>query len=132
MTDIHEPWKHLQSFEYTLLRSRIEHYDQIMALTNDVSKIAQDYALPAPTIQRVKDYAFGRGVTEYGFYPDDDMANAWLRLAAGKGNDLDKIFLLHEIHESDLVQNQNIPQPLAHQKTQEIYPWSKLLKERNP
>jgi hypothetical protein len=83
-------------------------------------------------IQRAKDYAFGSGVAKYEFYPDEDMANAWFRLAAGKGNDLDEIFLRHEIHESDLVLNQNIAQPLAHQQTQILYPWSRLLKESNP
>lgn len=131
MPNIPERWQHLQSFEYKLLKSRIEHYDQIMALTDDVSTIAQDYDLQVASILRAKDYAFGSGVTQYGFYPDNDMADAWFRLAEGNGNELDYVFLLHEIHESDLVQNQNIPQPLAHEKTQAIYPWSRLLKERN-
>lgn len=126
-----ERWQHLQPFEYKLLKSRIEQYDQIMALKNDVLIIAKTYKLPEVIVQRAKDYAFGSGVATYEFYPDNDMADAWLRLAADKGNDLDEIFLKHEIHESDLVINQNISQPLAHQKTQKLYPWSRLLKERN-
>jgi hypothetical protein len=46
------------------------------------------------------------------------MAEAWLRLAQGNGTAIDRIFLEHEIYESNLVENQGIRQTDAHDLTQ--------------
>jgi hypothetical protein len=102
-------------------------YDQIQAMEEDILIIAENYQLPTQEIERAKDYAFGNGVARYQFYPDIDMSRAWLRLAKGEGTDVDRVLLLHEIYESQLVIIQGMNQQQAHSMAQKHYPWSDLL-----
>jgi isocitrate dehydrogenase kinase/phosphatase len=122
-------WQHLEPFIYKLSKQRIQLYDEIMEMSDDIEVIANTYSFPIESVKRAKDYAFGNGVSQYQFYPDSDMAEAWLRLAHGNGTAIDRIFLEHEIYESGLVLNQGIPQTDAHNLTQLKFPWSILLKE---
>jgi hypothetical protein len=107
-------------------------YDQIVELTDDVPAIARPYQLSADDVQRAKDYAFGSGVSRYEFSPDLRMAEAWTRMASGQGTEIDEVLLRHEVFESDLVVNQGMNQPDAHQLAQERYPWSVLIMRENP
>ena len=66
-------------------------------------------------------------MARYQFYPDIDMSRAWLRLAKGEGTDVDRVLLLHEIYESQLVIIQGMNQQQAHSMAQKHYPWSDLL-----
>lgn len=122
-------WQHLEPFIYKLSKQRIQLYDEIMEMTDDIEVIANTYSFPIESVKRAKDYAFGNGVSQYQFYPDSDMAEAWLRLAQGNGTAIDRIFLEHEIYESNLVENQEMLQTDAHDLTQLKFPWSILLKE---
>jgi hypothetical protein len=126
-----EKWVHLDSYEQKAFRKIIQAYDEIMDRTDDIHIIARKYHLNPDDIQRAKDYAFGSGVSKYKFTPDIDMVQAWQRIALREENDIDKVLLKHEVYESDLVINQGMNQIDAHNLTQEIYPWSILLKERN-
>lgn len=129
MRSLPERWGHLEPYVRKILQETLLKYDQIMAVNEDIAMIAQCYRYPETEIARAKNYAFGEGVSAYGFFPDDDMANAWLRLAQGQGTEIDQVFLDHEIWESDLVVNQGLSQPVAHARTQEKFPWSVLLRQ---
>jgi hypothetical protein len=120
-------WIHLNFYERKYLKEVIDSYDQIMATTDDVVMIASYYQLSIEEVTRAKNYAFRQGVLEHQFSPDSLMVEAWQRLATQKANQIDLVFLLHEIYESELVWNQNVPQIEAHQKAQKLYPWSDLL-----
>lgn len=120
-------WSHLNRYERLCLQPIMDVYDQIQAMEEDVLIIAEDYQLPTQEIERAKDYSFGSGVARYQFYPDIDMSRAWLRLAKGKGTDIDRVLLLHEIYESQLVIIHGINQQQAHSMAQKRYPWSDLL-----
>jgi hypothetical protein len=126
---IDKRWQHLEPFIYKLSKQRIQLYDEIMEMTDDIEVIANTYSFPIEFVKRAKDYAFGNGVSQYQFYPDSDMAEAWLRLAQGNGTAIDRIFLEHEIYESNLVENQGIRQTDAHDLTQLKFPWSILVKK---
>ena len=129
MTQNPDRWQHLKPFIRKLFKERIQRYDEIMTMTEDIFTIATTYNFPMATVQRAKNHAFGKGVSRYHLFPDDDMAAAWLRLAKEQGNSLDKIFLEHEIYESGLVENQSMSQKEAHDLTQLKFPWSILLRE---
>jgi hypothetical protein len=121
-------WSYLDPYFLKYLRSRIEAYDQIMAMTEDVKIIAKSYQISLEEVQQAKNYAFGEGVSRYQFIPDLDMAQAWQRMAQKQGKKLDEVLLRHEVMESDLVINKGLNQLIAHNLTQEKYPWSELLK----
>lgn len=125
-------WSHLNQYERKYLKEAMRAYDQIVELTDDVPAIARPYQLSADDVQRAKDYAFGSGVSRYEFSPDLRMAEAWTRMASGQGTDIDEVLLRHEGFESDLVVNQGMNQPDAHQLPQERYPWSVLIMRENP
>jgi hypothetical protein len=120
-------WSHLNRYERLCLQPMMDVYDQIQAMEEDILIIAENYQLPTQEIERAKDYAFGNGVARYQFYPDIDMSRAWLRLAKGEGTDVDRVLLLHEIYESQLVIIQGMNQQQAHSMAQKHYPWSDLL-----
>jgi hypothetical protein len=122
-------WSHLNRYERLCLQPIMDVYDQIQAMEEDILIIAENYQLPTQEIERAKDYAFGNGngVARYQFYPDIDMSRAWLRLAKGEGTDVDRVLLLHEIYESQLVIIQGMNQQQAHSMAQKHYPWSDLL-----
>ena len=104
-----------------------------MQTTDDVPRIANRYQLNLEDVQRAKNYAFGSGVSQNEFIPDNKMVEAWNRIALGEGTDIDEVLLKHEIFESNLVINQGIAQKEAHELAQARYPWSELLKQReNP
>lgn len=124
-----ERWGHLEPYVRQILQETLIKYDQIMAMNQDIASIAKCYDYPETEIARAKNHAFGQGVNDFGFFPDDDMADAWLRLTQGQGTEIDRVFLDHEIRESDLVVNQGLSQLAAHALTQERYPWSVLLRE---
>ncbi|MBJ7899463.1 MAG: hypothetical protein GC158_06005 [Cyanobacteria bacterium RI_101] len=124
-----ERWGHLESYVCKILQKTLIKYDHIMAMNQDIATIAKCYGYSETEVARAKNYAFGQGVSVYGFFPDDDMAEAWLRLAQGEGTEIDQVFLNHEIWESDLVVNQGLSQPAAHALTQEKFPWSVLLRQ---
>jgi hypothetical protein len=126
---IDKRWQHLEPFIYKLSKQRIQLYDEIMEMTDDIEVIANTYSFSIESVKRAKDYAFGNGVSQYQFYPDSDMAEAWLRLAQGNGTAIDRIFLEHEIYESNLVKNKVMLQKKAHDLTQLKFPWSILVKE---
>jgi hypothetical protein len=126
-----ERWKHLDRYEQKCFKARIKAYDEIVEMIDDVQRISVCYQLSFEDVKRAKDYAFGTGVSQNRFIPDSDMAAAWKRLTLGQGNKIDEVLLKHEIFESDLVINQGMNQPDAHNLAQEIYPWSKLLKEQS-
>lgn len=129
MTNNPDRWQHLEPFISKLFKERIQRYDEIMAMREDIFTIATTYNLPVETVQRAKNHAFGEGVSRHCLLPDNDMAAAWLRLATGQGNSLDKVFLEHEIYESSLVEDQGLSQKEAHDLTQLKFPWSILLRE---
>jgi len=106
-------------------------YDQIILVTDDIPRIARRYQLSVSDVQRTKDYAFGSGLGASQFSPDIPMAEAWNRMASGQGNDLDEVLLRHEVFESDLVVNQGMNQPDAHNLAQARYPWSILITRQN-
>lgn len=107
-------------------------YDRIMLVTEDIPRIANRYQLNVDEVERAKDYAFGSGVSANQFGADIRMAEAWNRMALGSGTDLDEVLLKHEILESDLVVNQGMSQPEAHNFAQARYPWSILISRQNP
>ena len=129
MCSLPDRWSHLEPYVRQTLQEVLIKYDQIMAMNQDIVTIAKCYGYSETEIDRAKNYAFGQGVSDYDFFPDDDMANAWLRLAQGQGTEIDQVFLDHEIWESDLVVNQGLSQPVAHARTQEKFPWSVLLRQ---
>jgi hypothetical protein len=106
-------------------------YDEIMGMNEDIPLISDYCGISAGETQRAKDYAFGGGVSQYEFCPSIDMAKAWLRMARGQGTAIDRVFLQHEILESDLVINQGMNQPSAHEIAQAQYGWSVLLRQGN-
>jgi hypothetical protein len=120
-------WSHLNIYEKRYLREVIKIYDKIMVETQDIQRIATNYKISIEEVKRVKNYAFGDGVSSYEFSPSPDMADAWLRMSSGKATTLDEVLLRHEICESDLVINQGLKQQKAHKLAQEKYPWSDLL-----
>ena len=123
-------WFHLDKYEQKCFKKIIEAYDEIMRVVEDIPKIANSYQLTVEEVRRAKDYAFGSGVSQHKFIPDEDMALAWERLALGQGNAIDEVLLRHEIFESDLVINQGMNQKSAHEIAQSRYPWSELLKQK--
>jgi hypothetical protein len=102
-------------------------YDEIMAITDDICVISDYYDVSKEETQRAKDHAFGNGVSRYQFIPDLDMAEAWRRMARGKGTSVDEMLLRHEILESALILDRGITQKQAHDIAQQRYPWSELL-----
>jgi hypothetical protein len=48
-------------------------------------------------------------------------------MARGEGTEIDRVFLQHEILESDLVINQKMAQDPAHKIAEARYSWSSLL-----
>jgi hypothetical protein len=122
-------WKHIDKYEQRYLVDAMNRYDLIMESNDDIPQIANQYNLTREDVKRAKDYAFGMGVSKYQFCPDILMAQTWQRLATGKGTPIDEVFLRHEIHESNLVINQEIPQQKGHELTQKLYPWSDLVQE---
>lgn len=131
MSSTPKRWQHLEPYVFEVYLPIIKRYDQIMNSTNDVIAIAKVYGYLKLEVQRAKNYAFGDGVSHHEFYPDEDMAEAWERLAKGQGNEIDLIFLNHEIYESHLVESHNIEQSLAHDITQIKYPWKNRLRGIN-
>jgi hypothetical protein len=75
-------------------------------------------------VQRAKDYAFGNGVPEYQWFPEQRMADAWENLAAGQGTSTDELLLNHELLESDLVVNQGMSTKEARDIANEQYNWA--------
>lgn len=125
-------WAHLDYYEAKYCRAEMVMYDEIMAMTDDIRVISDSYDVSEEETQRAKDYAFGSGVSQYEFYPDRDMAEAWFRMARGRGTEIDRVFLQHEILESDLVINHGMTQPAAHNLTEARYNWrALLLREKN-
>ncbi|RMH74639.1 MAG: hypothetical protein D6680_14130 [Cyanobacteria bacterium J007] len=125
-----ERWAHLDRYERKYARKVMERYDRIMQLKTDICRIANRYQFSVNEVQRAKDYAFGSGVSRYQFYPDEDMAAAWIRMAVGRAMDIDEILLRHEVFESNLVINQGAIVEDAHELAQARYPWSERLKQR--
>lgn len=123
-------WGHLGVYA-KYLQAEIDLYDEIMAMNEDIRLISNYCGVCDQETQRAKDYAFGSGVSQYEFWPSIDMAKAWLRMAQGQGTEIDRVFLQHEILESDLVINQGMNQPSAHKIAQAQYGWSILLRQAN-
>lgn len=123
-------WAHLSVYERRYLKDAMTAYDAIVERTDDIAQIANRYNLNIEEVRRAKDYAFGSGVSRYEFGPDSRMAEAWIRMASGAETDLDEIFLRHELLESDLVINGGMNQQDAHTLTQQRYPWSILITQR--
>jgi hypothetical protein len=123
-------WEHLGIYA-KYVRAEMSLYDEIMAMNEDICLISDYCGVSAQETQRAKDYAFGSGVSQYQFWPNVDMAKAWLRMAQGQGTEIDRVFLQHEILESDLVINQGMNQPSAHKIAQAKYGWSVLLRQGN-
>jgi hypothetical protein len=121
-------WQHLETYEKRYLKSAMQAYDDIMLQTQDISVISQHYHLSLEEVQRAKDYAFGRGVSQNQFAPEIKMAEAWCRLISKDGTPVDEVLLRHEIYESDLVINKGYKQSDAHKLAQKQYPWSDLIK----
>ncbi|MBC6424633.1 MAG: hypothetical protein GDA38_26590 [Hormoscilla sp. SP12CHS1] len=124
-------WSHLTQYERKYLKEAMRAYDRIILVTDDIPRIARRYQLSVSDVQRAKDYAFGSGVGASQFSPDIRMAEASNRMASGQGNDLDEVLLRHEVFESDLVVNQGMSQPDAHNLAQARYPWSILITRHN-
>ncbi|MBC6479434.1 MAG: hypothetical protein GDA56_18325 [Hormoscilla sp. GM7CHS1pb] len=124
-------WSHLTQYELKYLKEAMRSYDLIILVTDDIPRIARRYQLSVSEVERAKDYAFGSGLVAYQFSPDIHMAEAWNRMASGQGNDLDEVLLRHEVFESDLVVNQGMSQPDAHNLAQARYPWSILITRQN-
>ena len=124
-------WGHLDIYAAKYLRAEMALYDEIMGMNEDIRLISDYCGISARETQRAKDYAFGGGVSQYEFCPSIDMAKAWLRMARGQGTVIDRVFLQHEILESDLVINQGMNQPSAHEIAQAQYGWSVLLRQGN-
>jgi hypothetical protein len=120
-------WTHLDEYERKYLQQAMQAYDEIMQNDSDIFIIASRYQLSVEDVQRAKDYAFGRGVSQRQFSPDSRMAEAWQRMALNQGNRLDEILLRHEVYKSDLVTNQDLSQTQAHQLAQTLYPWSNFI-----
>ena len=123
-------WAHLTVYERRYLKDAMKVYDAIVDRTDDIPQIANRYQLQLEDVRRAKDYAFGSGVSRYEFAPDTRMAEAWIRMASGTETDLDEILLRHEILESYLVINLGMNQLDAHTFTQQRYPWSILITQR--
>lgn len=123
-------WGHLGIYA-KYLRAEMALYDEIMGMNEDIRLISDYCGISDRETQRAKDYAFGSGVSQYEFWPSIDMAKAWLRMARGQGTEIDRVFLQHEILESDLVINQGMNQPSAHEIAQAQYGWSVLLRQGN-
>ena len=123
-------WGHLGVYG-KYLRAEMALYDEIMGMNEDIRLISDYCGISDRETQRAKDYAFGSGVSQYEFWPSIDMAKAWLRMAQGQGTAIDLVFLQHEILESDLVINQGMNQPSAHEIAQAQYGWSTLLRQAN-
>ncbi len=119
-------WAHLDSYA-KYCRAEIAMYDEIMAMDEDIPVISDYYGVSEEETRRAKNYAFGSGVSKYEFLPDIDMAKAWFRMARGEGPEIDRVFLQHEILESDLVINQKMDQLSAHCETKARYNWRVLL-----
>jgi hypothetical protein len=124
-------WAHLDPYLSRCCRDLIRLYDEIEAMTTDITTIANTYQLRVEEVTRAKDHAFGNGVSRYQFIPDLDMAEAWRRMARGEGTSVDEVLLRHEILESALILDRGITQKQAHDIAQERYPWSELLGEAN-
>jgi hypothetical protein len=122
-------WAYLDSYEKKLTAKVRKDYDEIMSNNQDIIAIASQYEISQSDIQCAKDYAFGSGVSQYQFFPERLMVAAWRRLADAQGNNLDEMFLNHEIYESDLVINQGFSQEQAHLLAQERYPWSDSIQQ---
>ena len=121
-------WSHLSQLERKFYRNAIERYENILQVTEDVPTIAIRYNLSIEEVERAKYYVIGSGY-KYNLVPDVDIAEAWERLSLGEGNDIDEIFLRHEVLESELVVNQGMEQPAAHQIANQQYPWGERLSE---
>ncbi|MCA2693501.1 MULTISPECIES: hypothetical protein [unclassified Microcystis] len=122
-------WAHLDIYEQKLTAKVREDYDQIMGNNQDILGIAAQYEISEIDIRRAKDYAFGSGVSRYQFFPEGLMVAAWRRLAGAQGNNLDRMFLNHEIYESDLVINRGFSQQQAHLLAQKQYTWSDSIQQ---
>ena len=60
------------------------------------------------------------------------MAVAWKRLCEGKPKDRDIVLLRHELLESNLEKQYNLPIDRAHAEANKVYNWGALLhKETN-
>jgi hypothetical protein len=127
MNEESDRWRHLEDYDVKYCRTEIAMYEEIMAMTGDIRVISDYYGASDQEVQRAKDYAFGSGVSKYEFLPDIDMAKAWLRMARGEGTEIDRVFLQHEILESDLVINQKMAQDSAHKIAESRYNWRALL-----
>jgi hypothetical protein len=121
-------WSHLSDLELKYGRDAIDKYEIIIKRRGDAKNIAENYGLIIEDVKRAKNYAFA-SCAKYGFCPDVYMAEAWERLSLGQGNNIDKILLMHEILESDLVINKGMAQVPAHEVALLRYPWGERLME---
>ena len=121
-------WSYLSDLELKYGRDAIDKYEIIIKRRSDAKNIAENYGLIIEDVKRAKNYAFA-SCAKYGFYPDVDIAEAWERSSLGQGNNIDKILLMHEILESDLVVSKGVAQVAAYKVAQKRYPWSERLME---
>ncbi|MDR1100742.1 MAG: hypothetical protein LBL34_00020 [Clostridiales bacterium] len=116
------------------------YYETIRRSAADIESIAKNTTFSKEDISKVKDHLFynkhllGR-IDEFGnpiatrFDPDYHQALSWQRLWSGKEiEEMDIIFLKHELREIELIARKNMTYFEAHKIAEQEYNYDKMTK----
>jgi len=110
-------------------------YEQIRKRKTDIASIAKNTGFDVDDIQKIKEHIF---FNEYDlgdespsrFDPIYDIAVSWQRLIGGGDiKEMDIILLHHELMEYRLMNQQGMMYKAAHQIAEQMYNYSKYVKE---
>lgn len=113
-----------------------KYYELVRKMTTDCERIANKTGYDISFVKEVKSHLFmtkhdlGNGELEY-FFPDYEIAQSWQRLMDDnmKIQPHDLILLEHEYAELSFMKD-GMTQHEAHKKAEELYNYSRALKER--
>lgn len=100
-------------------------YTMFRNIKTDVPKIAKVTGLKVEEIQKIKDYLFFNDE----FDEDFEQAQSWDRLRHGIPEEVDFIFIKHEILELK-YRNQGMDYKRAHELTEKVYNYKEAILER--
>lgn len=128
--------KHYEALDDTERSRKAANAYRKISRTNDIEDVAEASGMSVEDIKQIKRHVFYEKhdlYEGYGlFVADYDMAVAWKRLCEGKPKDRDIVLLRHELLESNLEKQYNLPIDRAHAEANKVYNWGALLhKETN-
>lgn len=106
-------------------------YEEIRHRTTDIDNISQNTEFSHNEVEKIKNHMFFNEYMLDGemkrFDADFEQAQAWDRLSQGKGTEVDKELLWHELTELTEMQEHGLNYEEAHKIANSKHNWWKLI-----